>query len=120
MKNEIKQDYRAAVDILQSLQGIPKPKPLTAIDDSVNQCQRWRRHLDLATARNWQTAAKDAADRLRGALDILRMRSTHAIDDLTRLTKPRLEPTATSVYRDIEGLRGEFDDVTIDLSLIHI
>ena len=30
MKNEIKQDYRAAVDILQSLQGIPAPKPMTA------------------------------------------------------------------------------------------
>ncbi|EMI44903.1 hypothetical protein [Rhodopirellula sp. SWK7] len=114
MKNEIKQDYRAAVDILQSIQGLPTPKPMTALDESVDQCRRWRRRLELATARNWQAAAKDAADRLRGALDILRMRSTHTIDDLTRRTRPHLEPTATSVYRDIEGLRGEFENVTID------
>lgn len=114
LKNEIKQDYRAAVDILQSIQGVPTPKPMTALDESFDQCQRWRRRLDLATARNWKAAAKDAADRLRGALDILRMRSLHAIDDLTRLTKPRLEPTATSVYRDIAALRGEFEGVTVN------
>ncbi|WP_146600499.1 hypothetical protein, partial [Novipirellula aureliae] len=81
---------------------------------SFNQCRRWRRRLELANARNWKAAANDSADRLGGALDILRMRSTHAIDNLTRQTKPHLEPTETSVYRDIEGLRGEFEHVTID------
>ncbi len=114
MKNKIKQDYRAAVDILHALQGIPAPKPMTSLDDSFDQCRRWRRRLEQATAKNWTAAAKDAADQLRGALDILRMRATHAIDDLTRLTKPRLEPTATSVFRDIEALRGEFEEVSID------
>lgn len=114
MTKELKQDYRAAVDILQSLQGARKPRPLTALDDSINQCERWRRRLELANARNWNAAAKDAADKLRGALDILRMRAGHAIDDLARLTKPRIEPTASSIFQDIEGLRGEFDSVTID------
>lgn len=116
MKNEIKQDYRAAIDILQSVLGVPSPKPLTALDDSIEQCRRWRRRLELATARNWQAAAKDSADRLRGALDVLRMRTINTIDELTRVTKPRLVPTAASVYRDIEGLRGEFEVVTVDLA----
>ena len=114
MKDEIKQDYRAAVDVLESLSGIPTPKPSTTLDDSVQQCLRWRKRLETATSRNWNAAAKDAADKLRGSLDILRMRSTHAMDELTRLTKPRLKPTANSIFRDIEALRGEFDNVTID------
>ena len=114
MKNEIKQDYRAAVDILQSLSGIPKPKPMAAFDDSIQQCLRWRKRLELATERNWNAAAKDAADKLRGTLDVLRMRSARTIEELARLTKSRIEPTANSIFRDIEGLRGEFDSVTID------
>lgn len=120
MKNQMKQDYRAAVEILESLQGVPVTKPLTVLDESYQQCVRWRRRLELATARNWQAAARDSADRLRGALDLLQMRTRHAIDDLARLTKPRLEPTATSVYRDIEGLRGEFESVTIDRTKQHL
>lgn len=114
MKNELKKSYRAAIDILQALQDARTPRPLTVLDESIRQCERWRRRLELANAKNWTAAANDAADKLRGALDTLRLRSGHAIDDLTRLTKPRLKPTASSIFQDIEGLRGEFENVTID------
>tara|TARA_R110002073_G_scaffold245940_2_gene408712 strand:- start:14531 stop:15556 length:1026 start_codon:yes stop_codon:yes gene_type:complete len=114
MKNEIKHDYRAAVEILNALQGVQALKAMTALDESFDQCRRWRRRIEASTARNWNAAAKDATDRLRAALDVLRTRSALVIDDLNRLAKPRLEPTVSSVYREIEALRGEFKSVTID------
>ena len=53
MRNEIKKNYRAAVDILQSLQTIRDPKihdlkSMTPLDDTFAQCQRWQRKLELA------------------------------------------------------------------------
>lgn len=114
MNNQIKMDYRAAADILQSLSGVRQSQPFTALDESVMQCRRWQQRLESATRRNWPTAAKDTADRLRGALDILRMRASHAIDDLHRRSQSRLVPTATSIYRDLEALRSEFEGVAID------
>ena len=114
MKNEIRNDYRTAVDIQHALQGIRKPRSLIPVDESIEQCRRWQRRLEIAAHRDWPTAAKDAADRLRGSLDIMRMRAMHAIDELSRMSREQIEPTVTSIYRDIEGLRNQFERVTID------
>ena len=116
MKDELKQDYRAAVDILQSLQGVHQPRPMTGLDESIQQINRWRRRFEMASARDWYAAAKDASDKLRGALDILRSRSAYAIEDLARLSNSRIEPSASMICRDIEGLRGEFEELTIDFA----
>lgn len=114
MKNEIKQDYRTAVDIMHALQDVRTPSQLSALDDSVEQCNRWRRRLAIASERNWQAAAIDSADRLRGSLDILRIRSEHAIEELKRTANTRIKPTTPSIFREIEGLRGAFEGVSID------
>ncbi|QDV55354.1 hypothetical protein Mal33_13250 [Rosistilla oblonga] len=114
MKNEIKQDYRTAAEIVQALQGVRTPAQLSALDSSIEQCKRWRRRLAIASERNWHAAARDSADRLCGALDILRIRSEHAIEELKRPKNTGLEPTASSIFLDIEGLRGEFEGVSID------
>jgi hypothetical protein len=119
MRNEIKKNYRAAVDILQSLQTIRDPKihdlkSMTPLNDSFTQCQRWQRKLESATNRKWHHAARDANERLRGALDVHRMRVTHAIDDLKRKSRPTVEPTAKLISKEIEALRGEFESVKID------
>ncbi len=116
MKNEIKQDYRAAVEILQSLHDMRDATSMSHFDDSIEQCKRWQRRLETATQRNWPTAARDARDRLHGALDILRMRATHSIDDLKRQSRSHIEPTATLIFQEIQALRGEFDSVAINRS----
>ncbi|TWT56432.1 hypothetical protein [Allorhodopirellula solitaria] len=117
MKNEIKQDYRAAVEMMQSLQHMSDATSMSHFDDSIEQCKRWQRRLEMATQRNWPTAARDASDRLHGALDILRMRATHSIDNLKRQSRSHIEPTATLIFQEIQALRGEFDAVTIERSI---
>lgn len=114
MKNEIKQDYRAAVAVLQSLQKVHDAQSSTPLTDSFAMCQRWQRRLELSSSRNWETATNDAAERLRGALDVHRMRVTQAIDDLLRQSRTRIQPTAKLIFQEIEALRGEFESVTID------
>ena len=91
MNNETKQDYRAVIDITQSLQRVRDAKPITTLDESFEQCKRWQRRVEIASKRNWLTAASDSRERLRGALDILRMRATHSIDELAQRSRSQIK-----------------------------
>ena len=116
MKRDFKAAFRAAVEISQRLGRASFPTPLSPIEESIDQVRRWQHRLELATKRNWPAAARDSADRLRGALEVLSARSARATDDLERQYRASNKPSATLIFTDLEALKGEFDSLTIDLA----
>jgi hypothetical protein len=114
MNKDSKHNYRAAVDIHQSITNVREITSLAGIDELFARYKRSQRLLEKATKRKWAAAADDAADQLRSALDGLRFRITRSIDDLTRHSHETIEPTINTIFRDLEGLRNEFECVTID------
>ena len=114
MKNEIRDEYRAAEDISQLLRSTRASSETLSIEEHFQQCKRWKHRLDIANQRKWHFAARDSADRLRGALDVLRLRTIQSIETLQRRSRSKVKPTTASIFKEILALRDEFESVTID------
>jgi hypothetical protein len=112
---QLKRDFRVAMDICNRLTSTQRS--LTSIEplkDAMVASERLHRHLSLATNRRWHHATRDCADRLRGMIDTLRLRSQHVLDDLQSQSTIKIQPCPSMIYRELRSLRGEFTVVTID------
>ena len=114
MKNEVRNEYRAAEDISRFLGSVHQSSETPTIDEYFQQCKRWQRRLEIANKRKWHSAARDSTDRLRGALDTLRLRTIQSIECLQRRSRSQVKPTTASIFKEILALRDEFESVTID------
>lgn len=114
MRNVLKQDYRAAVEIAESLRVVHEPPSFSGFELSIDQCRRWQHRADIAATRSWFAASQDASARLRGALDLLQTRTTRLIDELNRQAQQLPSPSPAVIAGEIAGLRDEFEQVRVN------
>ena len=87
----------------------------SSIADAVEQCERWKQTVDKTLARNWQHAAHNSTIYLIGALEMLHSRVRYVLSDLEPHLTPPLVVTERDIFNDLQSLRSEFDDVTVEL-----
>lgn len=115
MKPQICSDYRVAAEIAERLVPAAKREPsIVALTEAISQCNRWQRRVEIAAARRWRHAQRDATHRLRRSIEELRTRAQQILGQLEGQPVTAIEPSVSFVFHDLRSLRDEFESVAVD------
>ena len=78
-------------------------------------CREQMRRLDLATERHWRAAADRARWRLHSNLLLFQSQLAQSLTELSPGAAFQQIPTQQTIYEELLALRGEFDDIELDL-----
>ncbi len=116
MNPQMLDDYKAASAIRDKL--VVAKVNLSQFDgvvQTLEYCKGHRQTIAKAEQRNWQYAAHLSTLDLICALEMLSSRTRALLNELQPYLTPRLEVTERDLFSDIQSLRSEFEDVTVDL-----
>jgi hypothetical protein len=108
--------FRAAVVIQEQLsRRRPAQETIYLPEYYWNHVGRINRKIARARERRWHLAAQSLLADLADAGRSLQRELEEALRALARRTQPRLPASASAIYLDLRALKGEFEEVEIDL-----